>query len=131
MSNSIVVGNHASALVLLGSDIANAVSDHVKKSIVLGKAKGAVVDALHASPAVIGRYLGKVDKKAEDAANANGWNELNEKQKVLQEIQEEELKAGQPADQAPAKMLLDTTAKINKVKHKKGGADIRKKLNQA
>jgi hypothetical protein len=75
MSNSIVVGNHASALVLLGSDIANAVSDHVKKSIVLGKAKGAVVDALHASPAVIGRYLGKVDKKAEDAAQ---WLECRE-----------------------------------------------------
>ena len=75
MSNSIVVGNHASALVLLGSDIASAVEDHVKKSIVLGKAKGAVIDALHASPAVIGRYLGKVDKKADDAEQ---WLECRE-----------------------------------------------------
>ena len=75
MSNSIVIGNHASALVLLGSEIANAVEDHVKKSIVLGKAKGAVIDALHASPAVIARYLGKVDKKAEDAAQ---WLECRE-----------------------------------------------------
>ena len=75
MSNSIVSGNHASALVLLGSDIANAVEDHVKKSIVLGKAKGAVIDALHASPAVIGRYLSKVDKKADDA---DQWLECRE-----------------------------------------------------
>ena len=75
MSNSIVVGNHASALVLLGSDIANAVEDHVKKSIVLGKAKGAVIDALHASPVVIARYLSAVDKKAEDAA---AWLECRE-----------------------------------------------------
>lgn len=75
MKNVTVVGNHASALVLLGSDIANAVEDHVKKSIVLGKAKGAVIDALHASPVVIARYLGAVDKKADDAA---AWLECRE-----------------------------------------------------
>jgi len=75
MSNSIVVGNHASALVLLGSDIAMAVGDHVKKAREANKAKGAVIDALHASPAVIGRYLSKVDKKADDA---DQWLECRE-----------------------------------------------------
>jgi len=75
MSNSIVVGNHASALVLLGSDIANAVEDHNKKYAAANKAKGVVIDALHASPVVIARYLRAVDKKADDAAQ---WLECRE-----------------------------------------------------
>ena len=75
MSNSIVVGSHASALVLLGSDVASAVGNHVKKAIEAHKAKGVVVDALHASPVVIARYLSAVDKKADDAAQ---WLECRE-----------------------------------------------------
>ena len=75
MSNSIVVGNHASALVLLGSGIATAVGEHVKKAREANKAHGAVIDALHASPVVIGRYLSAVDTKADDAAQ---WLECRE-----------------------------------------------------
>lgn len=75
MKNVTVVGNHASALVLLGSDIANAVEDHNKKYAAANKAKGVVIDALHASPVVIARYLRAVDKTAEDAA---AWLECRE-----------------------------------------------------
>lgn len=75
MKNVTVVGNHASALVLLGSDIANAVEDHNKKAFAANKAKGVVIDALHASPVVIARYLSAVDKKADDAAQ---WLECRE-----------------------------------------------------
>ena len=74
MSKSIVVSS-ASALALLGAKYGDLIGKHCLTDGKAEKAKGAVVDALHLDNCIRAKYLGKVDRKAEDAAQ---WKEIRD-----------------------------------------------------
>lgn len=74
MTNAIVVSS-ASALALLGAEYGDLIGKHCAADGKAEKTKGAVVDALHFDERIRAKYLGKVDRKAEDAAQ---WKEIRD-----------------------------------------------------